>query len=134
MKLLFTLLGFAALGLGCVGVVLPVLPSTPFLLLAAFCFAKSSRRLDAWFRGTRLYRDNLESFVRGQGMPWRAKLRIMATVTVLMAVAFWAMRNTLPGRICLAVVWLAHILVFCFGIKTCAPEGGGEEVLTHDDQ
>lgn len=119
MRIIFIVLGFITLGLGAVGVVFPVLPTTPFLLVSAFCFARSSERLNTWFRGTKLYKNNLETFVRGQGMPWKAKLRIMGTVTVIMAIAFIAMRGTTIGRICLAVVWVAHIIAFCFIIKTC---------------
>ena len=52
--------GFAFFGLGALGAVVPVLPTTPFLLVAAFCFARSSDRLNAWFRSTRLYREVLE--------------------------------------------------------------------------
>ena len=132
MKIILIVLGFLSLGLGCVGVVLPILPTTPFLLLAAFCFAKSSERLNAWFRGTKLYKNNLETFTKGQGMTWRAKLRIMGTVTVIMAIAFIAMHNTTPGRICLAVVWAAHVIAFCFIVKTCPEEKARECV--HDDQ
>lgn len=128
MKIFFIMLGLICLGLGCIGVALPILPTTPFLLAAAFCFAKSSERLSSWFKGTRLYKNNLESFVRGNGMTWRAKLRIMATMTVIMVIAFIAMRGTTVGRICLAVVWAAHIISFCFIIKTCPREGeSGEE-------
>ena len=122
MKILFVILGFLTLALGAAGVVLPVLPSTPFLLIAAFCFAKSSERLNSWFKQTKLYRSNLETLVKGQGMTWAAKLRIMGTVTVIMAVAFVLMRNTTAGRICLAVVWLCHVIAFCFYVKTCRPE------------
>ena len=122
MKILFLVVGFAALGLGALGVVLPVLPTTPLLLLAAFCFAKSSDRLNTWFKGTKLYKNNLESFARGQGMTWRTKLRIMLSVTVLMAVGFVLMKSAPIGRICLAVVWVAHIIAFCCVIKTCPEE------------
>lgn len=122
MKIIFIVLGFITLGLGAVGVVLPILPTTPFLLVSAFCFSRSSERLNTWFRGTKLYKNNLETFVRGQGMPWKAKLRIMGMVTVIMAIAFIAMRGTTVGRICLAVVWVAHVIAFCFIIKTCPAE------------
>ena len=52
-------------------------------------------------------------------MTKKAKIRIMLTVTVIMAIAFVAMRNTIIGRICLAVVWLCHVIAFTFFIKTC---------------
>lgn len=119
MKLLYIVLGCIALGLGAVGTVLPILPTTPLLLVAAFCFARSSEKLNQWFKNTRLYKENLETFVRGQGMTKKAKIRIMLTVTVIMAIAFVAMRNTIIGRICLAVVWLCHVIAFTFFIKTC---------------
>ena len=118
-KLFYTILGSAALCLGAVGTVLPILPTTPLLLLAAFCFARSSEKLDRWFKGTKLYQDNLETFANGQGMTGKAKLRIMTTVTVIMAIAFVAMKNTSVGRICLCVVWLCHVVAFLFFIKTC---------------
>lgn len=119
MKLLYIVLGCIALVLGAVGTVLPILPTTPLLLVAAFCFARSSEKLNQWFKNTRLYKENLETFVRGQGMTKKAKIRIMLTVTVIMAIAFVAMRNTIIGRICLAVVWLCHVIAFTFFIKTC---------------
>ena len=122
MKIIYIIVGLIALGLGCVGMALPVLPTTPFFLVAAFCFARSSEKLNNWFRGTKMYKDNLETFVRGQGMTKKAKLRIMTTVTIIMAIAFIAMHNVPIGRICLAVVWGAHVIAFAFFIKTCPEE------------
>ncbi|EKC78787.1 hypothetical protein LEA_03121 [human gut metagenome] len=72
-KLLYVILGCIGLALGAVGAVLPLLPAFPFLLLAAFCFAKSSEKLHRWFTGTKLYKNNLESYVKGQGMTGRPK-------------------------------------------------------------
>lgn len=119
MKLIYIILGSAALVLGAVGTILPILPTTPLLLLAAFCFARSSEKLNNWFKGTKLYKDNIETFVKGQGMTKKAKVRIMSTVTIIMAIAFIAMKNTTIGRICLCIVWLCHIIAFVFVIKTC---------------
>ena len=63
-KLVYLLLGCLGLGLGAVGAVLPMLPAFPFLMLAACCFAKSSARLDRWFRGTKLYRTTWKAMSR----------------------------------------------------------------------
>lgn len=124
-KILYILLGCVGLGLGAVGAVVPLLPAFPFLLLAAFCFARSSEKLHNWFIGTKLYKDNLESYVSGKGMTKKTKLRIMITVTVLMTVGFIMMHAVTVGRIVLTCVWIFHILYFLFGVKTIpAAEAG----------
>ena len=66
-KILFIVLGCIGLGLGAVGAVVPLLPAFPFLLLAAYSFARSSERLHSWFINTKLYKNNLESYVKGKG-------------------------------------------------------------------
>lgn len=121
-KILYVIVGCMAVGLGAVGAVLPLLPSFPFLLLAAFCFAKSSERLHKWFTNTKLYKNNLESYVKGQGMTRKTKIRIMVTVTLLMSVGFIMMDQVPVGRIVLACVWVFHILYFCFRVKTIKPD------------
>ena len=123
-KLLYVILGCIGLALGAVGAVLPLLPAFPFLLLAAFCFAKSSEKLHRWFTGTKLYKNNLESYVKGQGMTWKTKIRIMITVTVLMSIGFIMMHAVPVGRIVLACVWVFHILYFVFRVKTIKQTNG----------
>lgn len=119
-KTLYLLLGTLSLGLGAAGSLVPVLPTVPFLMLAAFSFARSSEKLHNWFIGTKLYRDNLADFVAGRGMTKSAKVRIMITVTLLMSVGFVMMglKGIVTGCIVLGCVWVFHILYFIFGIKT----------------
>lgn len=117
-KIVFIILGCAGVGLGAVGAVVPLLPAFPFLLLAAFCFAKSSERLHSWFIGTKLYKNNLESYVKGKGMTWKAKIRIMLVVTLTMSVGFIMMSRVPVGRIILSIVWAGHMIYFIFGVKT----------------
>lgn len=117
-KFFYIAVGCLSLGLGALGAVLPLLPAFPFLLLAACCFGKSSERLHRWFTGTRLYKENLESYVQGKGMTQKAKIRIMVTVTALMSVGFVLMHQVPVGQIVLGGVWAFHILYFIFGVKT----------------
>ena len=113
-KVLLVIIGCIGVGLGALGVVLPILPTVPFLLLAAFCFARSSERLNHWFTGTKLYKNNLESYVKGEGMARKTKIKIMVTVTVLMTIGFVMMDQVPVGRIVLACVLVFHILYFVF--------------------
>lgn len=130
-RLLWILLGCIGVGLGVIGAVLPLLPAFPFLLLASFSFAKSSERLHTWFVNTKVYKKNLESYVKGQGMTWATKVRVMITVTALMAFGFTIMfiKAIYIPCVILACVWVFHILYFIFGVKTYCPERAEEKTL-----
>lgn len=117
-KIFWITVGFVSLGLGAVGTVLPMLPTVPFLLLCAFSFGKSSQRLHSWFVETKLYKNNLESYVKGEGMTRKTKVKIMLCVTILMTVGFVMMHQVPLGRIVLAGIWLAHVVYFGFVVKT----------------
>ena len=119
-KIIYIIFGCVGVGLGAVGAVVPMLPAFPFLMLAAFCFARSSERLNNWFVNTKLYRDNLADYVAGRGMTRRTKIRIMVTVTLLMSIGFtmMGMKGIWVGCALLCGVWVFHILYFCFGVKT----------------
>ena len=117
-KPLYLLTGFLSLGLGAVGAAVPLLPAFPFLLLASLCFAKSSDRLHQWFICTKLYKENLESFVQGKGMTKKAKVRVVSIISLTMAFGFLMMKNLPIGRIILLLVWFFHVLYFVYGIRT----------------
>ena len=119
-KILYIILGCVGVGLGAVGAIIPMLPAFPSLLLATFCFARSSEKLDRWFKTTKLYKDNLDDFVTGRGMTMKAKVRIMVAVTLLMSFGFVMMglKGIVTGCIVLGCVWVFHIVYFIFGIRT----------------
>lgn len=117
-KIIYIVVGCIGVGIGAIGAVVPMLPAFPFLLLAAYCFGRSSERLNNWFVNTKLYKDNLESYVAGKGMTKKTKKRIIATVTILMSIGFIMMSRVPVGRIILFGVWVFHIVYFIYGVKT----------------
>ncbi|MBQ7841274.1 MAG: YbaN family protein [Lachnospiraceae bacterium] len=126
-KIVYIVTGCIGVGLGAIGAVVPMIPAFPFLLLAAYCFGRSSEKLNSWFTGTKLYKDNLESYIQGKGMTKKTKVRIMVTVTILMSIGFIMMKQVAVGRIVLACVWLFHIIYFIWGVKTLPVEAVREE-------
>ena len=127
-KVFFAAIGCISLALGVVGIVLPILPTVPFFLLTAFCFAKSSERLHSWFLGTTMYKKYMGSYMERKGMTVRAKLTLIGTVTALMAAGFLMMSRVPVGRIIMGVVWVGHIVYFGFIVKTISQEEADEAV------
>ena len=123
-KLFWIILGLIGVGLGAVGAVVPMIPAFPFLMLAAFSFARSSEKLHNWFINTKLYKDNLADFIAGKGMTVKTKVRIMITVTALMSIGFIMMglKGIATGCIVLGCVWAFHIIYFIWGVKTIPAE------------
>ncbi len=110
--------GSISLALGTAGIILPILPTVPFYLLTACCYAKSSEKLHSWFTGTKLYKNNLESYVKGEGMTVKSKVKIMAVVTALMTAGFVMMDEVPVARVILLVIWSVHALYFLLKVKT----------------
>ena len=123
MRILFICLGFISLGLGLLGIALPVLPTTPFLLLASFCFAKGSKRFHDWFVSTRIYKKYLENFVAHRSMTLKNKLSILIPVS-LMLIATFIFVDKLVVRIILSVLFVGKYLYFFTQIRTISDEEG----------
>ena len=116
-KYFYITLGFIALGLGLIGVILPILPTTPFLLLAMFFFTKSSKRAKIWFEGTKLYQNHLDSFVQRRAMTLKTKICILSLASFMLAFPLfltdlWWLRVFIIG------LYIFKYYYFLFKIKT----------------
>ena len=127
MRVIYFILGAVCLVLGGIGVILPILPTTPFLLVSAYCFGKCSTRLHTWFTQTKLYEKHLSEFVTNRAMPARTKLRILVFASSMLILAA-IMVDNLHARIAIGVVILFKYYYFIFRIKTIR-----NEEVTNDD-
>ena len=94
--------------IGCIGVFVPVLPTTPLLLLATFLFAKSSPRRHAWIISTRVYRTYVAAFKEAGGIPLGTKVRILAVSFALLGASAYFVQKPVVWVVlgCVAVFLL----------------------------
>jgi uncharacterized membrane protein YbaN (DUF454 family) len=124
-KVLFMSAGFLLLALGIVGIVLPVLPTTPFLLAASFCFLKSSKRLHTWITTHKYFGPRIKRITES-GLTRREKISIYALVFAMLTPVF-ILSKSLHLRIFLVVLMLVKA-VFFLRIKTAPPRVPGTTV------
>lgn len=106
---------------GCIGVFIPVLPTTPLLLLATFLFAKSSPRCHAWIVSTKVYRTYVAAFKEAGGIPATTKMRILTISFVVMGVSAFVVRKPIVWVI-LGCVALFLMYLMCVRIPTTSLE------------
>lgn len=122
--------GCLLVALGAAGILLPLLPTTPFLLLAAYCFARSSPRLHHWLLRHRRLGPYIHAFRHRTGLTRAQKVRIAASFTTLMAVSFYFAPQT-ALRALLAGIWLFWtIMLVC--MKTLPQPAPANLPATHD--
>lgn len=121
-SILFFLLGAISLLIGIAGTVLPVLPGGPFYLFAAFCFAKSSKSIENWFKSTSLYEKYVEAFLQKKGMTRKEKIRINVIADFFIVISVFYV-DILLVKILLVVLALYKHYYFIKKIKTIDRNG-----------
>lgn len=117
MKTVYIVFGFVFFIIGAIGVVIPVLPTTPFLVVASFCFAKGSDKFHRWFKSTGLYKKHLEEFEKSKSMTKETKIKVLAFATAMLLLAFWRV-NFIHARIAIVCVIVAKYYYILFRVKT----------------
>ncbi|MDY6063053.1 MAG: YbaN family protein [Erysipelotrichaceae bacterium] len=126
-RIIYASLGIVAVGIGTIGIFLPILPTTPFILVAIFFFMNSSTKLNNWFKQTKLYQTHLNTYVKNKTMKLKTKLKALTYITIIMMLSCFFMiksylnKGSIPaliGVIVMIIIWLGHIIYFIFIIKT----------------
>jgi len=104
--------GTLSTGLGIIGIFIPILPTTPFLLLAAACYMRSSKRFYQWLINNRVFGAYIRSYIEGRGMPVRMKIFtiLLLWLAIGLSIAF-GIQNTVVRivLICVAIGVTTHI-------------------------
>jgi uncharacterized membrane protein YbaN (DUF454 family) len=121
-RLLFIIAGFIALALAGVGVIATFIPffpfpTTPFLLLASFCFSRGSEQFNNWFKNTKIYEKYLADFVQTRSMTLKQKSAILALASLGLMIPF-ILIDTLLMRSFLILMFICKYAYFIFAIKT----------------
>ncbi|MFS2222491.1 DUF454 family protein [Pantoea sp. B65] len=115
-RILLLVIGWLAIALGTLGIILPLLPTTPFILLAAWCFARSSPRFHHWL----LYRSWFGGYIRHwqqhRALPPKAKARAILLIVITFAVSLWLvkilwLRILLVCMLCVLVIFILRLPV-----------------------
>jgi uncharacterized membrane protein YbaN (DUF454 family) len=121
-RALLILAGTLCVALGILGIVLPVLPTTPFLLLAAVCYARSSRRFYHWLMTNRWFGSYVRRYQEGKGIPVKLKILAILLLWLVSGYAVWFVATLWWVRLILCIVAIG-VTIHLMAIKTSKPEG-----------
>jgi uncharacterized membrane protein YbaN (DUF454 family) len=114
LKALYFTGGTISLILGIIGIVLPILPTTPFLLLAAACYARSSEKFYNWLLNNRILGSYIRNYIEGRGMPIKVKIFTISMLWITILVSAFLIIQIIWVRFILIIIAIAvtvHILL-----------------------
>jgi uncharacterized membrane protein YbaN (DUF454 family) len=113
-RALLIIAGTIFLGLGVIGIILPILPTTPFLLLAAACYARSSKRFYLWLINNRVFGKYIKNYREGRGIPVRIKVFAISVLWITILISIYFFITNIYIRIILIIIAIAvsaHIIL-----------------------
>lgn len=117
-KALLIFAGTICVGLGVLGMFLPLMPTTVFLLAAAYCYSKSSERFHNWLLTNRFCGKYISNYKSGRGMTLRSKITSLASLWASIGISIWLVNGKLWLSILLAAI-AAGVTIHILWIKTC---------------
>lgn len=114
-RALWTVAGTLFLGLGIIGIILPLLPTTPFLLLAAYCYIRGSERVHTWLLGNKWFGEYIKNYQEKRGIPLRIKIWTISFLWITIAISAFFFIEITWIRIILVIIAAAvtyHIVTF----------------------
>jgi uncharacterized membrane protein YbaN (DUF454 family) len=96
-RILLITLGWTSVILGVIGIFLPILPTTPFLLLASWCFARSSKRFHDWLTGHPKLGPIVLAWENGTGIPLKIKIRVITVLWLSMSLSIYLIDRLYAG-------------------------------------
>lgn len=104
-RFLLLIAGTMSLVLGAIGIVLPILPTTPFLLLAAACYLRSSERMHKWLLRNRWFGEYIKNYQEGRGIPLKTKVFVLAVLWIaILYSTFFVVDELLIAQVALLLV------------------------------
>lgn len=107
--------------LGVIGMILPILPTTPFFLLATVLFAKGSTRFHQWFLSSKLYKKHVEHVVKNKTMTLKAKLKLATMLSCFFIIGI-VIAPIWHAKVAILLIGIFHLYYFLFRIKTITKE------------
>ena len=124
-KRLLFIAGTLSMAIGILGILVPILPTTPFLLLAAACYVRSSKRFYNWLLNNRLLSAYIKNYIEGKGIPLRVKVCTVILLWITIGLSMWFATQDVVIRVILILVAIgvtAHII----RLKTSKGKGVNE--------
>lgn len=126
---LLIILGTIFVGFGIVGIFLPLLPTTPFLLLAAWCYSKSSDRFYRWLLNNKWFGSYIKNYRAGKGVPLRVKILSVSLlwITILFSVFYFIENVYIKGALILIAMGVTYHI---FSIRSFHSNGKEKNILS----
>lgn len=116
-KILFITLGTFFVGIAIVGIIIPILPTTPFLLLSAALYARSSKRFYDWLLNNRLFGKYIKNYREGRGIPVYLKIIVITLLWITISISIVFAAELLAVRILLVII-ASGVSIHILKIKT----------------